>query len=245
MNKSIPARRLYVVDDLAHEASLNLPAEKAHYVTNVLRMRVGDRLAVFNGRDGEWQAEVAGIKKGNCGLRIVERLRPQTPDPDLWLAFAPLKRARVDWLAEKAGELGAALLWPVMTRRTNADRVNVERLSTIAIEAAQQCGRLSITSVRAPIAFDRLFNEWPSNRRLFVLDESGGGRPLAEALTMYIGEAAGFLIGPEGGFAPEEAAHWRDAKFVTPVGLGPRLLRAETAAIAAISCWQAVAGDWR
>lgn len=245
MTRVKPARRLFVAPPLAEGASFDLTEAQAHYIGHVMRLTVGDDIAVFNGRDGEWRAVVSHLRKARCSLRVLERLRPQVREPDLWLAFAPLKRTRIDLLAEKAGELGAAVLWPVITARTNAERVNTERLMSIAIEAAQQCGRMTVAEVREPATLTKVLDQWPQSRRLFVLDESGAGLPIAAALQKHGDESCGFLIGPEGGFAPEEAAQWRRLSFVTAIGLGPRLLRAETAAMAALACWQALAGDWR
>jgi 16S rRNA (uracil1498-N3)-methyltransferase len=168
--------------------------------------------------------------------------RPQDVGPDLWLAFAPVKRA--DFLAEKASELGVAALLPVMTDHTDVRRVNVERLQAHAIEAAEQCSRLSVPPIRAPESFEKFLTNWPSERQLYFLDESGGGAPIAEALRGIGPKPCGFLTGPEGGFTQSELDALRQLPFATAVGLGPRLLRAETAAIAALACWQALAGDW-
>jgi 16S rRNA (uracil1498-N3)-methyltransferase len=245
MTVTASTRRLFVVAPLVAGAVVTLDKPQSHYVVNVLRLRAGQGLLVFNGRDGEWRAEVADIRKTACVLRALEQVRAQVSEPDVWLAFAPLKRSRIDMAVEKASELGVALLCPVDTERTNADRVNVARLRATAIEAAEQCGRLVVPEVREPVGLGRLIADWPAQRRLFVLDESGSGQPIAAALAKHAGEACGFLIGPEGGFAPSEIAALRRQPFVVAVGLGRRLLRAETAAMAALACWQAVAGDWR
>jgi 16S rRNA (uracil1498-N3)-methyltransferase len=174
---------------------------------------------------------------------VASQRRPQAFGPDLWLAFAPIKRARIDLIAEKATEMGVSVLWPVMTRRAEPSRVNVERLTNIAIEAAEQTERLDVPEVREPVPFDRLVAKWPTDRTLFVCAEAGAARPIAEAVLSRKGGPAGFLVGPEGGFAAAELDALRKLPFVVAVGLGPRLLRAETAVIAALACWQALAGD--
>ena len=174
------------------------------------------------------------------------QFRRQDSTPGPWLAFAPVKKARTDFIVEKGTELGVSRLWPIFTRHTATQRVNTARLRATAIEAAEQCGRLSIPDVSDPSNLDRLMAEWPADRDLLVLDETGGGRPLAEvAAEAGAGPPPGFLIGPEGGFARTELDELANRSFVTLVGLGPRILRAETAALSALACWQAVAGDWR
>ena len=243
--------RLYVRTPLAETDAVELDSAQAHYLRSVLRLGPGEGVALFNGRDGEWLARIEAIAKNRATLRVERRTREQRPEPDLWLAFAPIKRARIDFTAQKATELGAALLWPVMTRRTMVDRVNTDRLAANAVEAAEQSERLTVPEVREPVALERLIEAWPSDRPMVLCDESGAGGSvpgIAEALAAAgpaIRERVGFVIGPEGGFAQEELDRLRSLPFVTAVGLGPRLLRADTAALAAIAVWQAVAGDWR
>jgi 16S rRNA (uracil1498-N3)-methyltransferase len=179
-------------------------------------------------------------------LAIEQQLRPQTSERDLWLVFAPVKRTRIDAIAEKATELGVCALIPVVTQRTAVDRVNVERLRAIAIEAAEQCERLSVPEVRPPVTLGKLLAEWPADRRLLLCAEAGAARPIAEALRAHAdGIAAPWavMIGPEGGFARSELDALAKLPFVMPVGLGPRILRADTAALAALACWQAILGD--
>ncbi len=239
--------RLHVTGDLAADASVELEAGQAHYLRSVLRLAPGEAVALFNGRDGEWLARIAAIAKNRAVLTVERQTRPQRPEPDLWLAFAPIKRARIDFTAQKATELGASLLWPVMTRRTMVDRVNTERLLANAVEAAEQSDRLTVPAVREPVSLERMIADWPADRPLILCDESGAGQGIAAALVAAgpaIRERAGFVIGPEGGFADEELDRLRKLPFVTAVGLGPRLLRADTAALAALAVWQAVAGDW-
>ena len=237
--------RLFVTDPLGPGAALTLYADRTHYLKNVMRRQPGDEIGLFNGRDGEWMGRLENFARNATPVSLMAQRRPQSPGPDLWLAFAPIKRGPIDMIAEKATELGASLLWPVMTRRSEATRVNIERLSNIAIEAAEQSERLDVPEVRAPVSLDRLVQEWPADRTLFVCAEAGAARPMAEAAGAFVGRPAGFLIGPEGGFATGELDALRKLPFVVAVGLGPRLLRAETAAIAVLACWQAIAGDGR
>ncbi|MEO3428376.1 16S rRNA (uracil(1498)-N(3))-methyltransferase [Pelagibius sp. CAU 1746] len=247
------ATRLYVDDALAAERSLGLDHGQAHFLRSVLRLTPGATLAVFNGRDGEWLAEIEGLGKGWCSLTLLEQRRAPAPEPDLWLCFAPIKRARIDFMAEKATELGCSVLQPVMTRFTAVSRVNEERLAANAREAAEQCERLTVPEVRETVSFGRLLDAWPEGRRLLVCAEWGEARPIVEALQTIRAETGGaaqprpqpwaIMTGPEGGFAESELDALRKLPFVTPVGLGPRILRADTAALAAIACWQAVLGD--
>ncbi|HSR55718.1 MAG TPA: 16S rRNA (uracil(1498)-N(3))-methyltransferase [Alphaproteobacteria bacterium] len=239
--------RLYVADGLAEGLSVGLKATQAHYLRHVLRLKAGDAIALFNGRDGEWTGTIAGFGKGWASVDIGSRRRPQVPEPDLWLLFAPIKHARIDYLAQKATELGVARLQPVMTERTNVSRVNTERLAANAVEAAQQTGRLTVPEVAGPERLENILADWPEQRRLMFCDESGTGPPVAEALAKAAPAAHqpwSVLIGPEGGFSAGELDALAKLPFVMPVSLGPRLLRADTAAVAALACWQAALGDW-
>lgn len=244
-----PATRLYVPESLSPGLSLGLDHARSHFLRSVLRLSPGARLAVFNGEDGEWLAEIEGLGKGWCSLQVLEQRRRAEPEPDLWLVFAPIKRARIDFMAEKATELGCSVLQPVMTRFTSVSRVNEERLAANAREAAEQSERLTVPEVRATVTFGQLLDGWPAERRLLVCAEWGEARPIAEALQAVRAEAGrdagpwAVMTGPEGGFAESELDALRKLPFVTPVGLGPRILRADTAALAAIACWQAVLGD--
>jgi 16S rRNA (uracil1498-N3)-methyltransferase len=229
-----PKVRLFVDAPLAADAVAEPRAEQAHYLAHVMRLAPGDAVAVFNSRDGEWRATVERDRR-QLRLRATEQLRPQTAAPDLWLLFAPVKRARIDLIAEKATELGVSVLQPVLTERTDVERVNVERLAAHAIEAAEQCGRLSVPEVRQPIALGTLFDGWRDRPVWLALP---GGPP---ALTAP--RAGAVLIGPEGGFAPDEVRWLSALPHIMPVGLGPRVLRAETAAIAALTLLQAQHGD--
>ncbi|WP_296381452.1 16S rRNA (uracil(1498)-N(3))-methyltransferase [Reyranella sp.] len=243
------ATRLFTEADLSAGADTELTEAQAHYLRHVMRRDAGAPLLLFNGRHGEWQATLSLRGKKGAAAQVAAQTRPQAAEPDLWLCFAPVKRARIDWIAEKATELGVAALQPVITRHTIVERVNVERLRANAVEAAEQTERLSVPEVRAPVEFARLLADWPAGRRLLMADETGGGRPIAEALG-ELDKAAraapwGIVIGPEGGFAADELTALRRMKDVTAVGLGPRILRADTAALAALACWQASVGDWR
>lgn len=237
-----PRIRLYVDTALAPGGEVAASDAHAHYLLNVMRLRADGEVCLFNGRDGEWRAEIVLPAKKRVQFRIGAQLRPQAPEPDVLLAFAPVKR--IEFLAEKATELGAAVLQPVFTRRTAASRVNTARLLANAVEAAEQSERLSVPRVEEPLPFARLIAAWPATRRLYFLDETGGGRPIAEVLKQSPEKSVGFLTGPEGGFEQAELDALRQLPFATAVGLGPRVLRAETAALAALSCWQALVGDW-
>jgi 16S rRNA (uracil1498-N3)-methyltransferase len=233
--------RLYVAADLAEGKGVPLSEGQAHYLVHVMRAKPGDRVRLFNGRHGEWVAVLETVAKRGVVLKAQVRSEAQKEVPDIWLVFAPVKKTPADYLAQKATELGAARLQPVFTRRTIVTRVNEERLKANAIEAAEQSDRLSVPEIAEPLPLEKLLAAWPAERRLYFCDEGGDARPLAEAVKP--GSAA-ILTGPEGGFDPQERAMLRKLPFVTPVTLGPRILRADTAALAALSVWQSVAGDW-
>lgn len=236
--KSLP--RLFTRQLLSKSASVELDAGQANYLGNVLRLKEGDAVLVFDGVSGEWLARIAEAGRKRMTLAVDERTREPETIPDVWLAFAPVKRAQTDWLVEKATELGAARLIPVMTRRTIAERVRLDRLEAIAIEAAEQCGRTVLPQISNPIALKSLVEREPS-RRLYFADERGG-EPAASA---FQPGPTLILTGPEGGFADEERSVIRAAPSSVSISLGPRILRAETAALAALAAYMAVAGDWR
>jgi len=237
--KSLP--RLYVRAPLAEGARVELDSAQANYLGNVLRMGVGAELLTFDGRSGEWLGRIAETGKKRMTLTVERQTREAETIPDLWLAFAPVKRAQVDWLVEKATELGVAKLIPVMTHRTVVERVKLERLEAIAVEAAEQCGRTLLPEIGEPVSLGKLLEQRQASRRLYFADENGG-EPADHA---FVAGAAMILTGPEGGFTDEERALIRGAENAVPITLGPRILRAETAALAAVSAWMAVAGDWR
>ena len=234
--------RLFVPDTLQSGARLVLGQDQAHYLTNVMRRAVGETVLVFNGRDGEWRAIVVEVGKRACAVTLETRTRPQAMGPDLDLVVALVKRTRLETIVEKATELGARRVRLVVTRNTNADNAKLSRLQAIATEAAEQTGRIEVPEILAPERLDRVLDEWDPARRLVFCDEAGAARPMLKALSPA--GAGAVLIGPEGGFCEAERRRLRDAPYVTAVSLGPRILRADTAAIAALSLWQAAVGDW-
>jgi len=227
--------RLYVDETLASGAAVTVDG---NYLASVLRLGPGDKVKLFDDRTGEWLAEIVEAGKKRVSLHVGERLREREAVPDLWLVFAPVKRGRIDWLVEKATELGVARLQPVITRRTIVDRLNLERLRAHAIEAAEQCERTALPLIDEPRKLDAVLKDWPTDRALYFADEAGG-----DAFAPAPGPAA-ILIGPEGGFTDDERAAIRALPQARPVSLGPRILRADTAALAAISLWMGAAGDW-
>jgi 16S rRNA (uracil1498-N3)-methyltransferase len=237
--KSLP--RLFVRAQLAEAVRVELDAAQANYLGNVLRLKEGAELLAFDGSSGEWLARIAELGKRRMTLAVERQTRESETIPDVWLAFAPVKRSQTDWLVEKATELGAARLIPVMTRRTVAERVRLERLEAIAIEAAEQCGRTRLPDISEPLPLAHFLQHRDPSRTLYFADE-GGGEPAASA---YTRGAAVILTGPEGGFAAEEREAVRSAPNSVAISLGPRILRAETAALAALAAYMAVAGDWR
>jgi 16S rRNA (uracil1498-N3)-methyltransferase len=234
--KSLP--RLFIRSPLTEGATVELDSSQANYLGNVLRLGPGAELLVFEGSSGEWLAHIAEAAKKRMTLSVERRTREPETIPDVWLAFAPVKRAQTDWLVEKATELGAARLIPVITQRTIAERVKLERLEAIAIEAAEQCGRTRLPEIAQPMPLKAVLG---LDRTLYFADEVGG-EPAADA---FRPGAALILVGPEGGFTDDERAAIRAAPHAIPVSLGPRILRAETAALAALAVYMAVAGDWR
>lgn len=244
MTDSAPKVRLFVQADLAGGATVAPERAQAHYLFSVMRLTVGDAVALFNGRDGEWRAEVTDANRKGGALICRERLRAQETPPDLWLVFAPLKKQRTDFVAEKAAEMGCARLVPVFTEFTNAERVNAERLRAHGVEAAEQCGFLTVPEVAEPQKLSALLDGWDATRRLLFCDEARDAAPAAQALAEARPGPWAVLIGPEGGFSEAERARLRSAPFTAPVSLGPRVLRADTAAVAAMTLWQAALGDW-
>lgn len=235
--------RMYVNQPLQSGMTVSCSAEQAHYLTNVLRLQLDDEVFVFNGQDGEFKAAITQVSKKNCTLQIKELFLPFAASPDVWLLFALLKKDNTDLVVVKATELGASRLCPVITEFTNTVNVRQQRLNLLATEAAEQSRRQDVPQVDEPIELKTLLTDWPQNRTLFYLDETGQGKPVMQALQNASVPAA-FLIGPEGGFSQKELEILKNCPYTVSVTLGKRILRAETAALAALACWQAMCGDW-
>lgn len=232
--------RLYVDADLSAGASVALDPNQSHYLAHVMRAKIGDRLSLFNSRCGEWTAAVAAVAKRGVTLFVERQTAPHAETPDVWLVLAPVKKTPLDYVVQKAAELGVRCIQPVITRRTIVSRVNTDRMRANAVEAAEQSGRVTVPEVREPVPLDRLLDGWDVSRALLFCDEGGDAKPIA---AMRAAKAA-ILTGPEGGFDPAERDMLRAQSFVTPVTLGPRILRADTAALAALAIWQSTCGDW-
>jgi len=240
-----PATRLYIPQGLAAGIAVELDPAQAHRLRHVLRLGSGAVVAGFNACDGEWLCQLGERGRGVVLTPTQLRRAPES-EPDLWLLFAPIKRTRLDWLVEKASELGVLSLRPVWTARTQPERLNPDRLRALAIAAAEQSERLSVPEIHLPAPLDQVLAAWPAGRHLVLCDESGSGPPIAEALAGFPpGAPAALFVGPEGGFTDRELDALGKLPIVTRVGLGPRVLRAETAALAALAVFQAIAGDWR
>jgi 16S rRNA (uracil1498-N3)-methyltransferase len=237
--KSLP--RLFVEAGLSDGTRVELNAGQANYLGNVLRLKEGSELLLFDGESGEWLARIAELGKKRMVLAVDRRTRAVETIPDVWLAFAPVKRSQTDWLVEKATELGVARLLPVTTQRTAIERVKLERLRAIAIEAAEQCGRTLLPAIDTPVHLTKLLSQRDPRRTIYFADEAGG-EPVASSAKSG---AAMILTGPEGGFTDEERTAIRAAPNAIAISLGPRTLRAETAALAALAAYMALAGDWR
>jgi 16S rRNA (uracil1498-N3)-methyltransferase len=238
-------QRLFVTAKLEPGATVALGKDQAHYLRNVLRLKQGDNLLLFNGRDGEWWAELGEAAKKEAQVHLDHQTRPQEDGPDLHYLFAPLKRARLDYMVQKATELGASALRPVITRHTMTERVKSERLIANAIEAAEQCGILRVPEIMEPEKLVKLLDRWDEGRRLIFADEQAPHVSPLEALKTLAPGPLGVLIGPEGGFEREERAALVAKPFVLPISLGPRVMRADTAAVAALALVNAALGDWR
>jgi 16S rRNA (uracil1498-N3)-methyltransferase len=235
--------RLHVPQPLASTAAVAPTLDQSRYLTQVMRLKAGDELLVFNGRDGEWRCSIAEVLKKGVILRAEEQVRPQNTVPDLHLLIAVVKKSALEFAVEKATELGASRIRLVQTRRTQGDRVRMDRLEAIAVESAEQTGRLDVPAIDLPEKLEAVLDGWEPGRRLMFCDETGG-EPAITALTAAGSGPWAILIGPEGGFSPEERDRLRALPFTTAVSLGPRILRADTAAVAALTLWQAAVGDW-
>ena len=236
--------RLFIDHPLGAGQPVPLDGDQAHYLSGVMRLAPGDLIEVFNGRDGAWSARLVAASKRGGSLDVLEQVAPQRDPPDLWLLFAPIKKARTDFIVEKAAELGAARIIPVQTDHTNAERIRQDRLQAHAVEAAEQCGILSVPEVVEMQRLDDVVAGWDETRTLLFCDERDDGRGAAEILAPLAGRPLALLVGPEGGFSSAERDMLRAHPSVVPLSLGPRILRADTAAVAALAVLQAVAGDW-
>jgi 16S rRNA (uracil1498-N3)-methyltransferase len=244
MRANYKMQRLYVTGDLGAGATVRPDAAQSHYLANVLRMDEGAELLLFNGRDGEWLTRVAARSRKAVELTAIEQTRPQPPASDLIYCFAPLKQGRLDYLVQKAVEMGAGVLQPVVTQHTQVAKVGTDRVQANAIEAAEQCGILAIPGVREPLKLDRLLATWEKDRRLIFCDEDSSANNPLPVLQKIAEKKLGLLVGPEGGFSDQERGELRALPFVTAIPLGPRILRADTAAVAALAVIQATVGDW-
>lgn len=234
--------RLFIDHPLLAGQAVPLDGAQVHYLSGVMRLRPGDAFRVFNGHDGEWSATLSEAGKRGGTALVQAQTAPQQNPPDLWLIFAPIKKARTDFIVEKAAEMGAARIQPVQTDHTNSDRIRQDRLQAHAVEAAEQCGGTFVPPVADLVPLSRLLAGWDPARRILWADESRAG-PAATLAGLPSGPWA-ILIGPEGGFSASERAHLSRLDPVVPISLGPRILRADTAAVAALALWQAALGDW-
>ncbi len=241
----MPKIRLFCPGPLQIDQTVELAEKNAHYLLNVMKLSCGDKLWLFDNQNGEFEAEIVEATKKKCRLKLITQSQEFFQSPDLWLLFAPLKKDKTDFVIEKACELGVRKICPTLTARTNSEKVRLERLTAQTIEACEQCRRVDLPEIQSPLPLPKLLQNWPKERILFLMDESGKGTPIAQAFAACCGKKAAILVGPEGGFAPQEFELLQKYDFVKSISLGPRILRAETAAAAALSCWQALCGDWK
>lgn len=236
--------RIFADVDLSADSIIELNAEQSHYLLAVMRMQSGDKLLVFNNRDGEFECTLLPSTKKTAVLQINCQTRGFESVPDVWLIFAPLKKDRTDFVVEKATELGAAKIIPVITRYTISDKIKIERWRAQTIEAAEQSRRVDLPQINEPVNLNKLLENWDHHRQLYFMDETGFGKDISGAFSPSQKSVA-LLIGPEGGFSEEELVLLRSKSYAQSVSLGKRILRAETAALSALSCWQAICGDWK
>ncbi|MER8545052.1 16S rRNA (uracil(1498)-N(3))-methyltransferase [Mesorhizobium sp. M0185] len=244
MRANYKMQRLFVPDGLGPDIEFDVGPQQSHYLSHVLRLGEGAEILVFNGRDGEWSAAIAAKSKKALRLKLLALQRPQPPLPDLVYCFAPLKQGRLDYLVQKAVEMGAGILQPVITQHTQVAKPGIERLRANVVEAAEQCGILAVPELREAEKFERLLAGWDRERRLIFCDEDASTNSPLPALQVVRERKLGLLVGPEGGFSDEERKMLRALPFVTAIPLGPRILRADTAAVAALALIQATIGDW-
>ncbi len=236
--------RLFVANDLSAGTEIALNAEQAHYILHVLRLPIGGQILVFDGKNGEWRAEIVKAKKASCSVKLAGKVRDQTAAPDLHYAFAPLKQARLDYMIQKAAEMGASVLQPVITAHTAVSRLNLDRMRSNAIEAAEQCGILSVPSIDPPLKLESLLKACETSRAIVFCDERACNASPLDAIGRLKGRGITALVGPEGGFSEGEREVLLSKDFVCPVSLGPRIMRADTAAVAILALIGAVLGDW-
>ncbi len=245
MRANFRMQRLFIDAPLGAGARSEVSAEQFNYLANVLRMEEGAEILIFNGRDGEWKARITFPTRKKIVLEALEQTRPQPPASDLHYLFAPLKVGRLDYLVQKAVEMGAGFIQPVMTQHVQGKITSMDRLQANVVEAAEQCGILSVPEVAAPRKLGDLLDSWPQDRRIIFCDEGDEGQNPLPILAAIKETRLALLVGPEGGFSEEERGRLRSLPFVTAIPLGPRILRADTAAVAALAVIQAAAGDWR
>jgi len=238
-------QRLFVPQAMQANGEVEPDPQQTHYLLNVMRMSAGTQLLVFNGVDGEWLASLVEVSRRKVRLALMTQVRPQPAPCDLVYCFAPLKQGRLDYMVQKAVEMGAGVLQPVLTQHTQMSNIGLDRIRANVIEAAEQCGILAIPEVREVVKLERLIWEWETGRRLVFCDEGADTNNPVPALQGIVEQRIGLLVGPEGGFSEEERLQLRGLPYVTPIPLGPRILRADTAAVAAMAVIQATVGDWR
>ncbi|TPJ72859.1 16S rRNA (uracil(1498)-N(3))-methyltransferase [Mesorhizobium sp. B2-7-1] len=244
MRANYKMQRLFVPDDLGTGVEFDAGQQQSHYLAHVLRLAEGAEILLFNGRDGEWSAAIAAKSKKAVKLKVLELQRPQPPLPDLVYCFAPLKQGRLDYLVQKAVEMGAGILQPIITQHTQVAKPGIDRLRANVVEAAEQCGILAVPEVREAEKLERLLANWDEERRLIFCDEDASTNNPLPALQAVKEKKLALLVGPEGGFSEDERKMLRALPFVTAIPLGPRILRADTAAVAALAAIQATIGDW-
>lgn len=242
MSNKNPKTRIYTDQELKVAAIILIDGNQGHHLVNVLRMKMAEYITIFNGRDGEWLAEFTKISKGRAQVTVREKLVEQSSEPDLWYLFAPIKKARIDYMMQKATELGVSYIRPIKTSRTNLERLKSEKLKANTIEAAEQCGRMTVPKIDEITSLENLLEDWPDDRTIIFCDEAGDAIHMKDIISDK--EKWAVLIGPEGGFTADERKLIRDHKNSIALTLGPRILRADTAAVSVLSLWQSFLGDW-
>lgn len=235
---------LFIENPIITDSIISLGKGQSHYLANVMRRKNGDQILLFNGKDGQWQAEITQVSKKNTQVKVTKQTKQQLDEPDVWLCFAPVKNAPIYNIAQKATELGVAKLQPVITQNTITSKVNTDRIKANTIEAAEQCQRLTVPDVANPLQLEDMLDKWPNDRTLILCDESGNGTTFIKAFNDPKKGKYAILIGPEGGFTQTEFELMRKCNYVKSVSMGPRILRADTAAIAALTCYMSILGDW-